>query len=472
MDEIGYITTGNANLDLFCQLSRNINKNDLFYYLNQSWQLDKLKTIAIIFNSRDRLKGKKEKMISNVCLLWLKTHHLTFYKQNLLTYIEKYGCWNDLHYIINNTNNHNYEYKVFATQLMKDKELLENNENISLCAKWVFSPNNNKHCIKIARYLFDDITNYHEKYRKEYISPLRKHLDIIETKLCNNDWNNIDYSKIPSKALDFYKNSFIKNDNVNYAIYMKTIKDNKLFIKNTNLLPHEIIKKYIETSMHDIDSSLELQWQSYVNIYKNRNLDHIIPIVDGSGSMFIINKNTFIKPVYVSIALGLLFAEINSGFLHNKVMTFSNVPTFLTIVGNTLKDKITCISQAIFGLNTDFLKVADLIISTSLTDISFNYKKIICLTDMQFDKNNISIEDTRQLFFNKFINSNSIVPEVIYWNLNSSNNILSINNDYYNTSIISGFSQQLLSVVLDCDNITSEALMNKTIEPYYPNIII
>jgi hypothetical protein len=137
-----------------------------------------------------------------------------------------------------------------------------------------------------------------------------------------------------------------------------------------------------------------------------------------------------------------------------------------------LKDKITCISQAIFGLNTDFLKVADLIISTSLTDISFNYKKIICLTDMQFDKNNISIEDTRQLFFNKFINSNSIVPEVIYWNLNSSNNILSINNDYYNTSIISGFSQQLLSVVLDCDNITSEALMNKTIEPYYPNIII
>jgi hypothetical protein len=35
-------------------------------------------------------------------------------------------------------------------------------KNISLCAKWVISPNNKK-TIKIARHLFDDITNFQEK---------------------------------------------------------------------------------------------------------------------------------------------------------------------------------------------------------------------------------------------------------------------------------------------------------------------
>jgi hypothetical protein len=464
------MTTSNAHLNLFCHLNRDINRNDLFFYLNQSWELDRLKTIAIIFNCRDRIKGKQEKKISNFCLLWLKTHHLTFYKQNLLTYIEKYGCWNDLHFIINNTINHNYEYKVFAMQLMKDKELLENNENISLCAKWVFSPNNNKHCIKIARYLFDDISNYQEKYRKEYISPLRKRLDIIETKLCNNDWNNIDYSKIPTKALNFYKKTFIKHDNDKYSLYMKNIKYNKKIMKNTDLLPHEIIKKYIETSMDKIDDSLELQWQSYINIYKNSNVDSIIPIVDISGSMFNTNKN--IKPVYVAIALGLLLAEINTGFLHNKIMTFSSMPTFLTIMGNTLKDKIICISQATFSLKINFLKVADLIIATSLTEPSFNYKKIICLTDMSFDKNDIYINDTYQLFINKFSNSNTNLPELIYWNLNEFYNNLPINNDYYNISIISGFSHPLLSLILSQSKITPETLMNKILEPYYTNIII
>jgi hypothetical protein len=67
MDEIILNTTNNANLDLFIQLVRGINKIDLINYLNKSWELSKIKTLAIIFNSRDRLKGKKEKEISNFC---------------------------------------------------------------------------------------------------------------------------------------------------------------------------------------------------------------------------------------------------------------------------------------------------------------------------------------------------------------------------------------------------------------------
>ena len=97
------VNTNNPNLDLFIKMVRQINQVDLENYLEKSWNYDKLKTIAIIFNSRDRINGKKEKMISNYAMLWLKKNHNKIYKKNIITYINNYGCWNDLNFIIINT---------------------------------------------------------------------------------------------------------------------------------------------------------------------------------------------------------------------------------------------------------------------------------------------------------------------------------------------------------------------------------
>ena len=482
MNEIILNTTINANLDLFTQLVRGINKNDLINYLDKSWELSKIKTLAIIFNSRDRLKGKKEKEISNFCLLWLKYHHNEIYKKHILIYINEYGCWNDLNYIIKKTKIHNYEYKLFAEQLEKDKKSLENNENISLCSKWVISPNNTK-TIKIARYLFEDIKNYQERYRKEYITPLRKKLDIIETKLCNKDWEQIEYSKVPAKALSVYKKCFIKNDNEKYSSFLSDVANNKITLKISGLLPHEIIKKYYDSNLLNIDETLELEWKAFVDIYRNKeDFNDIVPIVDVSGSMF--DNHSSVKPIYVSIALGLLISELNTGYLHNKIMTFSRNPKFIEIEGETLRDKIKSISNSPFGLNTDLLKVADLIIASSLLDPTFSYKKIICLTDMQFDAANgcnyhyendndtDNSKNIHELFISKFKNSGLDIPELIYWNLSGKYNNYPIDINYENTSIISGFSEQLLKVILNNDKIDPLSLMDQILEPYYKNILI
>ena len=450
MNELIITSTNNANLDLFIQLVRGLNKNDLINYLDKSWDLSKLKTLAIIFNCRDRLKGKKEKEISNYCILWLKQYHNDIYKKHILIYINEYGCWNDLNYIIKKSKNHNYEYKIFAEQLKKDKELLDNGDNISLCAKWVISPNNKK-VIKIARHLFDDIKNYQERYRKEFITPLRKKLDIIETKLCNKTWEKIEYSKVPAKALSIYKKCFIRNDRDKYQLFLNDVSENKIKLKISGLLPHEIIKKYYDSNLEDIDETLELEWRAFVDLYKNKDyFNGIIPIVDVSGSMF--DRSSSVKPIYVSIALGLLISELNSGYLHNKIMTFSIIPVFINIEGETLRDKIKSIVRAPFGLNTNFLNIADLIISKSLSDTSFIYKKIICLTDMQFDAaNSINENENRNIhniFMNKFKNNNLEIPELIYWNLSGKYNNFPIDESYENTSIVSGFSEQLLTVIL------------------------
>jgi hypothetical protein len=458
-------TTNNANLDLFIQLARGIKKYTLIDLLNRSWDNDNLKTMAIIFNSRDRLKGKKEKEISNICLLWLKDNYPLIYKKNVMTYIDKYGCWNDINYIIKKNSNNKFEYKLFASQLKKDKELLEENKNISLCSKWVINANN-KYTIKIARYLFEDIKNYHEKYRKEYLVPLRQRLDLIETKLCNKDYEKIDYTKIPAKALSTYKKTFIKNDKDKYDAFLSDVANNKTKLKITGILPHEIIQKYMK-DINNIDETLELEWKTIIDNYNEENQmnedNDIIPIVDVSGSMYQKINNT--EPIYVSIALGLLLSQLNKGIFHNKIITFSESPNFFTIEGETLREKIISISRSTFGLNTDFLKIADLLISNNIPS-----KKIICFTDMQFDAG-----QSHNLFIQKFKDNYLEVPELIYWNLTGKYNTFPINNDNEGTSIISGYSEQLLSVILQIlqkDKITPDLLMETILKPYYDSIVL
>ena len=473
------VNTNNPNLDLFIKMVRQINRDDLEIYLEKSWEFDKLKTIAIIFNSRDRINGKKEKMISNYSMLWLKKNHNNIYKKNIINYINLYGCWNDLNFFIKFNKKNNYEYKLFSEQLLKDIEILNNdeiiNKNISLCSKWVISPNH-KDVIKIARYLFNnELKNYQERYRKEIIKPLRTHLDLLETKLCNKNYEEIDYKKIPAKALSMYVKSFKRNDAEKYQNYLNDVKNNKVAMKITGLLPHEIIKKYIQNiELIEIDETLELQWKTFVNNFKNEyydNYDDIIPIVDVSGSMFEGTGNNNIKPIYVSVALGLFLSELNRNELHNKVITFTNNPKFFEIRGETLKDRIKCLLNAPFGLNTNFLKVADLIINNSIY-----HKRIICFTDMQFDSSydnsNYSLQDIHNLFMSKFTNNNYEKPTLIYWNLNGKYNDCPINNDMENTSIISGFSEQLLKIILKTNEISPVILMEEIIKPYYDNIIL
>ena len=320
-------TTNNPNLDLFIQLVRDVNKEQLLTYLNKSWEQDKLKTVAIIFNSRDRLKGKKEKTVSNYCLIWLKEKDPVVYKANLETYINKYGCWKDVNYIINNTKKNNFEYELFANQLKYDKTCLEMGQPISLCAKWAINPNE-KNVIKIVKHLFPQIKDYQQKYRKEYISPLRKKLDLVETKMCNKQWELIEYEKLPAKALSKYKKAFIKNDQEKYQEFLKNVAENKVKLKVTGLLPHEIVKKYIDLKtrsfkMNEVDETLELEWKAFLNTFDGKEFEGIIPIVDISGSMF--NSAFQVKPIYVSVALGLLLAHINKDFLHNKVIDRKSV---------------------------------------------------------------------------------------------------------------------------------------------------
>jgi len=505
-------TTNNIFLDLFVNIGRDYSYEELSNNMNECMKINPYKTIAIIFNCRDRKNGKKEKKISNDAMKWLKKNYWTkTYEGNIYNYINKYGCWNDIltkKYV----DLYDFEIKLIAEQLIKDKKNLELNEPISLCAKWAPSENkkydkkNNiseKIALKIytildnSNELSDEINKkykfqnkYKEFYRKMYLTPLRNKINIIEKLMCNNEWNKIEYKNVPAIASKKFKNAFMKHDQERYNEYLNNVMSGNTKINVTGILPHELVNYYLTNENAEIDNTIESQWKTILQEMKSSKLfNNLISVVDVSGSMF--NAKNGSIPAQVAIALGLLISNCTIGSFKNKVITFHETPEFHEIKGETLKEQVECIRKANWGYNTNFESIADLIINYGKQNIlsdSDMPQKLVILSDMQFDeaiknynyneeiekdKNDTKLELLYDTFSQNFINNNYKVPKLIYWNLNSDNTqSFPVDSKIENTAIISGFSEQLLKIFMEYDDFNPEIVLDKILEKYINEVYV
>lgn len=497
---ISLLSTNNIFLDLFVNLNRDLDINSLETYLEKCLKIDPLKTIAIIYNCRDRKNGKKEKKISNEAIYILKKNDIQLYKNNIYNYIDKFGCWKDILYISEIDPKFSFiETRLIAKKLVEDKEKLENNKNdISLCAKW--APTENKYHDKklnisneIALYiLYLEFTNKkitleeydnlkkkpQEYYRKQYLTPLRKKINIIENLLCHKEYDKINYENVPSIAHKRLKNTFMKHDKERYSKYLNNLQKGIAKINTTGILPHELVNYYLVNNK-ELDITIESQWKTIVEDVKKSGLfENILGVVDVSGSMFSARNGSI--PAQVSIALGLLISECSTNLFKNKVITFTEKAEFHNVEGITLKDRIESIRNMNWGYSTNFESVAEIIIDFgkkySILDKDMP-NKIVILSDMQFNEAQNIDKDSNKLlhdvFIEKFKTNNYTPPKIIYWNLNSDNtNSFPVNINENGTAIISGFSEQLLKIFMEYDNFDPNIVLNKILEPYLKYINI
>lgn len=507
-------TSGSPIVDYFMMYTRSLTKEKNYEYIEKCWKISPEKTVAIIFNGRDRLNGKKEKTVSNIGMLWLRINKPYTYMSNVITYVNKYGRWKDLLYICYENSrdgviNNNYELKLFANKLQDDLSNL-NNENpdekvtISLCAKWAPSENDRndqrKHYAKkIATILYgkDDVKKM-EKYRKEYIGPLRKKINIVEKLMCNNEWDKINYECVPGVASRRLHVAFNKHDSERYCEYLAKVRSGEAKINITGILPHELANYYINLrntqDEYEENETIELQWKSIVNNVKSSGiLGNSLAIVDLSGSMFSACNGSI--PAQVAISLGIITSQCCNGMFKNKFITFSENPELVSLIPDDLykeyTDKgiepslYTCFKSMIgvdFGFNTDFVKCCDMIIKYGI-DNNINDedmpKKLFIFTDMQFDEANIdndknnSIETLYKTIAKKFKASGYTPPKFIFWNLNSSHKeSFPVNCKTEGTAMISGFSEQLLKIFMTYDEFKPELIVNEILAPYLPEIVI
>lgn len=481
---IAYSSTQNVFVDFFVMLVRNIETSMIQKYMAECWSQDPVKTIAIVFNARDRQNGKKEKNISNRCMIWLKKHKYQSYVKNLRTYVDKYGCWKDISYICMKTfHKIDLEVHMFAEQLKIDKQLLDNGKgtSISLCAKWASSEHDKydvKECAlahKIAAKLSDDDKEIMKKYRKNYLTPLRDQIDIVESYMTFNRWSDINYERVPSVATKRLKEAFRRHDPIGYEKYLQQVASGTRKINVTGILPHELVNHYLKQSLYD--ETIELQWKTILNnMLSSTKKRKMVPIVDVSGSMY--SQCGDIRPVDVSIALGLLFASCTSGYFANKVISFHSKPSVCEVKGKTLHEQVQNISQIPAGLNTNFEAVFDLLINAGLM---FNIPSeempdtVVVLSDMQYDAADYNLNENtlHNTIVEKYSGTPYTPPRFIYWNLSASYGetfpVKAVSN---NVAMVSGFSEQLLKVIMETDDINPENVLNEILAPYIPNVIV
>ena len=89
---------------------------------------------------------------------------------------------------------------------------------------------------------------------------------------------------------------------------------------------------------------------------------------------------------------------------------------------------------------------------------------LLVLSDMQFNQCARYDDSAMQMIERKFADAGYSVPQVVFWNLNSSGNV-PVKADKSGAALVSGFSPSIMKALLsaDLDQFTPEGIMLKTV---------
>jgi len=224
-------------------INKDITKTDLFRLLNSSVKDSVLGTYKFIFYIRTIKRsyidfGLGNRKLFFWCLEWWLNYDYESLILNL-PIIPYYGSWKDLLFFFD-TPLENNMLKVFANQLHQDLNL-DYGKVPSLAAKYAPSENCSYDKKYNAASKLANLLNLSLKQYRKSLSLLRRQLPIIEYNICNKNFTNVDYTKIPKKALKLY-------GRIPIGPLYRYDKENYLdFIGNSTLQLHDSLYKSITT---------------------------------------------------------------------------------------------------------------------------------------------------------------------------------------------------------------------------------
>jgi hypothetical protein len=494
---ISLANSGSARVNLFFKLVRNIPKDALEELIKASWIEDvcaPLDTMKILFQSRDCRGGKGDRTPFLLGMQYIISQYPMWFLANFKQ-ISVYGRWLDYIEIYNSENCDSVIKDAIITHiaetLQKDSAALINLENVSLVAKWIPGEGKkwNKGCsftknLCVKLFNLRDVTKvnswHYMQLRKQYLTPLRQNIKIVESQMCSNKWPEITYSNVPGVAMTNLNKAFMRHDSERFLQYLDDVKNKKNGAKiNANVVyPHTIVEKYLEdyvqkdrklynTQNDNINDVYEMQWKV---LEEEVTLTDTVVVSDVSGSM----EGT---PMMVSIALGILLATKNTSVaFKNQLITFDDHPQFIDISDcKTLLDKIIKVKKMPWGGSTNLQKTFDIILAKCLLHMEDAPKKLIIFSDMQFNeatRRGICSKSNFDVIINKFDVHNLKMPEIIFWNLRGDTKDFPVRSDTPGVTLLSGFSPTLLNSIMTDVTLTPYDILRQILDnPRYDNII-
>lgn len=442
-------TSGDYLVDLYSTIGalRNAEDSRICSLFEDAYGEDALLATKILFYARDIRGGLGERKTFRTLMKNIAKYHPEALRPNL-DLIGVYGRYDDMYELIG-TSLEADMWKAMKKQFDEDIQNDANDCAVSLLAKWIKTPDTSSKESRKLGCLTAKKLGYGVIEFKKILRRLRKRINIVESLMTAQKWDEIKYPEVPSRAMKIYRNAFKKHDEERFSEFTQKAVRGEVKINSTTLYPYDIIEGLFDMSWcsmrvkpgnHDI---LEAQWKQLPNYVKEGS--HAIVMADTSGSMCG-------RPMATALGLAIYFAERNVGPYKDVFLTFSASPHFQNLKGNTLIEKINGLNMNDWDSNTNLQAAFDYILATA---IKYKMKPddmpdaLIVVSDMEIDSATHGhswsfYEDTK----NWYAANGYQIPDIIFWNVNSRHDVFHADNTRKGVQLVSGQSTAVFKQVM------------------------
>lgn len=476
-----YQVTGSPVLDFFvdapnARTNGSMNQADVANRFRTAYEADNVMALAALLWLRDPSDrgGAGERLAFHTSFDVL-TDIEPRVAARLVEYIPEYGYWKDLIRILDrylasaDDGRRGQVVSAIGKVITKQFRIDLGAERPSLLAKWL--PREGGAHANAALWLTRRLGLSPKLYRKT-VADLTRKLNVVEQQMSANQWDEIEYRKVASKAHLNYKGAFMRHSPERYAAYLSAVERGDADIKSKALFPYELVAKYVARNLwggpiiSQVDRTVEAQWNALPNYVPDGK--GALTVLDTSGSMFA-GYTTGTTPVMYAMALAVYSAERQAGVWANQVVTFGRHPRMVDLTGaDSLRRKLELVDKACDELNTDLQAVFELILdvaqANNLTDADLP-GRVIVLSDMAFNSGSIGGASTDfRAIKRKFEAAGYAMPTLVFWKIGHGDQ-KPVPAWEGQAMLVSGASPALFRSILSDDlrEITPEELMNEVL---------
>lgn len=446
-------TTASAVLDFFGKAGSNRGKDLSADFMQALAENEDLALRALLW-TRDIREGAGERAQFRALLSKLEASNPEI-AGRLMKLIPELGRWDDL-FAYTEPLNRIAAFSMIRKALIEDKN--------GLCAKWM--PRKGAIAVELTKFL-----GLSPKAYRKLIVGLTS---VVETQMCAKQWDEINFSHVPSVASARYQKAFGRNAKEAYSAYLRELQKPeaertvKVKINAGAIFPYDVVKSALRGNAGVANE----QWKALPNYVGDAK---IFPMVDVSGSMGSMGyySSGTPSPIDVAVSLGLYLAEKNTSSFKDLFLTFDTTPRVMELKGD-LKSRAELMARAPWGGSTDLHKAFELLLNiakkgnVSADDMP---QMLLILSDMQFNHCAHYDDSIIEMIRRKYEAAGYNMPKIVFWNLSQY--------DYGNVPVrfdekgvchVSGFSPAIMKSVLadDLEEFTPYSVMVKTLtKPRY-----
>lgn len=306
---------------------------------------------------------------------------------------------------------------------------------------------------------------------------------IVERAMCSGEWATVDYSKIPSKAMNMYTKAFRVHDAVRFEEYKTALArgDKGVKINATTLFPHDCVKQ----ARTGDEAIAEAQFKALPDFIGSTDR-RIMVLADRSGSMSDVVVSDVTRDM-VAVALALYCSDRlgTTNPFYRQYLEFSSEPVWVDWRGESFVK--TC-WQGMNGYagTTDIQKALDMMLASAVAwklPVDQMITTLVIVSDMQFDGYSadsghyspygIACCGTDKTVIERCMQQWEAAgyrrPNIVYWNLAGyAGQPAKV--DTPNTALVSGFSPSILKSLLSGIEVSPREVMLQAIAKYQVDI--